>query len=97
MDQIYEYRGSTFVWEVEKATQNERKHGINFEEASTVFYDPLFVVTDASRNEEERFAVTGFSAAGRLLIVAHLEVDGEFVRIISARCASTVEEAAYAQ
>src|SRR5436305_1572800 len=63
-----------------------------FEEAVTVFDDPLFVLQDASRNEEHRDAAIGFSSTGRLLTVVHIEFDGKSIRIISAWRASPVEE-----
>ena len=63
----------------------------------TVFDDPLFVLQDASRNQEQRDAVIGFSSAGRLLTVGHIEFEGEFIRIVSARRASGAEEALYDQ
>jgi uncharacterized protein len=72
-----------------------RKHGVVFEEAATVFDDPLLVLQDASRNDEVRDEVIGFSSTGRLLTVVHIEVDGDHIRIISARRASTTEEALY--
>ena len=65
--------------------------------AATVFDDPLFVLRDTSRNEERRDAVIGFSSAGRLLTVVHIEVEDEFIRIISAWRASPAEEAFYEQ
>ena len=77
--------------------ENQRKHGVSFEEAATVFDYPLFVLQDASRNEERRDAVIGFSAAGRLLTVVHVEFEGEFIRIVSAWRASAAEEAFYDQ
>jgi uncharacterized protein len=73
MDRIVEHAGTTFCWDELKATENQRKHGISFEEAVTVFDDPLFVLQDASRNEEQRDA--GFSSVGRLLTVVHIEFD----------------------
>jgi len=97
MDRVFAHAGSTFCWDEVKATENELKHGISFKEAVTVFDDPLFVLQDASRNEEQRDAAIGFSDAGRLLIVVHIEVDAEFIRIISARRTSSAEEALYAQ
>jgi uncharacterized DUF497 family protein len=97
MDRFYEHQGTTFVWNEQKAADNESKHGVRFEEAVTVFDDPLFIVQDASRNDEERNAVIGFGSAGRLLTVVHLEVEGEFIRIISARRATAAEEALYDQ
>ena len=69
MDRIYEHQGTSFVWNTEKAAENERKHEVKFEEATTAFDDPLFMVLDASRNNEERAAIVGFSSAGRLLTV----------------------------
>jgi ribonuclease toxin BrnT of type II toxin-antitoxin system len=60
MDCNFEHHGTTFVWDRRKAAENERRHGVKFEEAATVFDDPLFVVKDASRNDEQRDAVIGF-------------------------------------
>jgi len=96
-DRIFEHHGTMFVWHEAKARENVRKHAVKFEEAATVCDDPLFVMCDASRNEEERYAVIGLSSAGRLLTVAHLESNGEYIRIISARPASAVEETLYDQ
>ncbi len=97
MDRVSEHRGTTFVWDDSKASENQRKHGIAFEEAVTVFDDPFIVLRDASRNEEPRDAAIGFSSAGRLLTVVHIECDGEFIRIISAWRASAAEEDFYDQ
>src|SRR5260370_39749487 len=97
MDRHYEHRGTQFVWHDEKAELNVQKHGVSLEEAVTVFDDPLFVLQDASRNEEHRDAAIGFSATGRLLTVVHIEFDGESIRIISAWRASPVEEEFYDQ
>ena len=52
---------------------------VSFEEAATVFDDPLLVLQDASRNEEPRDAVIGFSSTGRLLTVVHIEFDGQSI------------------
>jgi uncharacterized DUF497 family protein len=65
-----------------------RKHGITFEEAATVFADPLAVVrTDRSAaHDERRMQIMGYSLLGRLLLVVHVEVHDETtIRIISAR------------
>lgn len=85
------------MWDEEKAAVNLADHGVAFEEAATVFDDPLFVLKDATRSEEAREAAIGFSLTARLLTVVHLEVNGEFVRIISAWRATAEEEAIYAQ
>jgi uncharacterized protein len=97
MDRVFEHGGTSFRWDESKAAENQRRHGVSFEEAATIFDDPLFVLQDASRNEERRDAVIGFSSAGRLLTVVHIEVEGEFIRIISAWRASAAEEAFYDQ
>jgi uncharacterized protein len=89
--------GDLFVWNAGKAGINWRKHGIRFEEAATVFNDPMFVLTDASRNDEARDAVIGFDAQGRLLFVVHIEIEATCIRIISARRAEPFEEVIYAQ
>jgi uncharacterized DUF497 family protein len=97
MDRVFEHGGTSFRWDESKAAENQRKHGVYFEEAVTVFDDPLFVLQDASRNQERRDAVIGFSSTGRLLTVVHVEFEGEFIRIISAWRASRAEEAFYDQ
>src|SRR3546814_1570964 len=60
MDVHFEYHGNTFVWDKGKARSNLHKHGVAFEEAAAAFFDPLFVLVDASRNEESRDALIGF-------------------------------------
>ena len=76
MDVEFECNGDSFVWNVDKAQKNWRKHGVRFEEAATVFADPLFVLVEASRDGEARDAVIGFDAIGRLLYVVHIEIEG---------------------
>jgi uncharacterized DUF497 family protein len=96
MEVHYELNGDLFVWNRDKAELNWRKHGVRFEEAASVFGDPLFVLTDASRNDEARDAAIGFDANARLLFVVHIEIEGACIRIISARRADSREEAIYA-
>ncbi len=81
-----------FEWDPEKAELNRRKHGVSFEEALTVFYDPLSATfEDADHSIGERRLITvGFSARGHLLFVAHTE-RGKALRIISARRATAHE------
>src|SRR5215475_11352377 len=59
MDRAFEHGGTSFRWDESKAAKNQRRHGVSFEEAATVFDDPLFVLQDASRNEERRDTVIG--------------------------------------
>lgn len=76
----------TFEWDIRKASQNQRKHGVSFHEAATVFGDPFAVTFQDPDHSvtEQRFISVGISRAGRLLIVAHAD-RGEKIRIISAR------------
>lgn len=98
MDQYHRIGGNDFIWNAEKAAANLRKHGIRFEDAATVFMDPFFVLTDASRNDEARDAVIGFDQSGRLLFVVHIALeDDDCIRIVSARAAEPGEETLYAQ
>ena len=96
MEVQFECNGDSFVWNADKAQQNWRKHGVRFEEAATVFADPLFVLVDATRNDEARDAAIGFGSSGRLLYVVHIEIEGTCIRIISARRADPHEESEYA-
>ena len=87
-----------FEWDPAKAKMNLRKHGVAFREAATVLRDPLGItIFDPDHSDEEdRFITFGFSAAGRLLMVAHTE-RGERIRIISARRLTRAEREAYEQ
>ena len=84
----------TFEWDDAKARSNRRKHGVSFEEAATVFADPLARVSDDPdhSDDEPRFLLVGVSYARRELIVVHLE-RGKRLRIISARRATGSERA----
>ena len=75
---------------------NEQKHGITFDEASTVFEDPLsLTIHDPLHSEnEERFTLIGVSHKNRILIVVHTE-RGDNIRIISARKATKNERSYY--
>ena len=97
VDVQYENDGTHFIWARSKAQSNLRKHGISFVQAASVFSDPYFVLTDASRNIESREAVIGFDSGGQLLFVVHVETDSQCIRIISARKAELNEEKMYAQ
>lgn len=85
-----------FEWDDAKAELNERKHGVSFAEAMTVFGDPLSLTGyDPDHSEDEdRYLTMGSSAEGRLLLVSHTD-RGAKVRIISARPASRRERKDY--
>jgi len=81
-----------FEWDQRKAELNLRKHGISFEEASSVFADPLsLTITDPDHSEEEdRFITEGVSKFGRMLVVVRTEGD-DTIRIVSAHCSEKRE------
>ena len=81
-----------FEWNPKKAKRNLKKHGVSFEEAVTVFYDPLSATFDDPDHSvgEYRYITIGLSSRDRLLVVAHAE-RGEILRIISARLATAHE------
>ncbi len=81
-----------FEWDATKASANLAKHGVSFEDAVTVFYDPLtatFGDPDHSL-DEQRFITIGYSLGGRLLVVSHLDLRDR-TRVISAREATSRE------
>jgi uncharacterized DUF497 family protein len=81
-----------FECDPKKAKSNFKKHGVSFEEAVTVFYDPLaatFEDPDHS-GDEWRFVTIGYSSRNRLLVVSHSDRE-EVLRIISARIATAPE------
>ncbi len=88
--------GLTFEWDNNKARSNLTKHGVSFEEASTVFADPYsLTISDPQHSQiEHRFIILGHSYRGKLLVVVHTE-RGDNIRIISARSANQREKFAY--
>lgn len=88
--------GLLFEWDEEKAKKNRSKHGVSFEEASTVFADALAVtIADPLHSEEEdRFISIGESERMRLLVVSFTDREDR-IRIISARFASRRERKRY--
>jgi uncharacterized DUF497 family protein len=87
-----------FEWDPNKAAKNVKRHRISFEEAATVFDDPMFItfVDEEHSGDEERYITIGLSKRGRLLLVAHTDHEGR-IRIISARKATKKEELFYAE
>ncbi|TAG97968.1 MAG: BrnT family toxin [Oscillatoriales cyanobacterium] len=85
-----------FEWDENKAAVNLSKHKISFEEAKTVFDDPLYVdLYDPDHSDEEdRYIIVGESLQGNLLIVSYTE-RGDFMRLISARKVTRVEREVY--
>lgn len=85
-----------FEWDGGKAERNLRVHGVSFEEAGTVFDDPLFLTfADSDHSQEEqRYIIMGESNRGRLLVVAYT-TRGQLTRLISAREATRGERRSY--
>lgn len=85
-----------FEWNEKKAASNLSKHRVSFEEAKTIFDDPLYVdFYDPDHSEdEERYIIVGESNRGRLLIVSYTE-RGDSIRLISAREVTITEREAY--
>jgi len=81
-----------YEWDPEKAKANFRKHAVSFEEAATIFLDPLAVTyPDPDHSEEERREITiGQSGRQRVVFVSHIQ-RGDRLRIISARKATRRE------
>jgi uncharacterized DUF497 family protein len=87
--------GIDFEWDPIKDSANQRKHGVAFLEAVTVFGDPLSItIPELSLVDEERFVIIGTSDGQRLLVVVHT-VRGERIRLISARLATKHERRTY--
>ena len=87
-----------FEWDDNKAEENLKKHYVSFDEAKTVFNDPLARISDDSEHSylEERFHIIGQSINNRIIIVAFTERNDK-IRIISARKAESWEKRKYEQ
>ena len=87
-----------FEWTPRKSAANRRKHGVSFEEASSVFTDEYALLIDDPEHseEEDRFILLGLSSSLRMLIVCHCYRESdELIRIISARKATQKERESY--
>ena len=87
-----------FEWDENKDQANQRKHGISFEEAKTIFQDPFSItINDPIHSiDEERFIDIGLSNKLRLLVVVYTETDS-VIRLISSRKATSNEQKTYEQ
>lgn len=87
-----------FEWDPDKDLQNQTKHGVSFDEASTVFGDSFALTIDNPDHslDESRYLTTGYSSRQRLIIVAHTDRE-ERVRIFSAREVTAAERRVYEQ
>ena len=85
------------TWDEAKNLSNQKKHGVSFEEAETVFYDDDSVLFDDPDHSvgEERFLIIGVTDTEKLCIVSHCYHDEDVIRIISARKATKHEKQIY--
>lgn len=85
-----------FEWDEKKTVANEKKHGVSFHEASTVFGDPLAITFNDPdhSSQEERYLTFGLSQSNKLLVVSHTQ-RSDRTRIISARPATRQERKIY--
>ncbi len=95
MDVFVTREGDRFTWDSEKAAANLAKHGVSFDRALDVFFDPLHEVKDASVPAENRLAVVGRDRRFRVLYVVHIEIEHETTRVISARVTTPSERRDY--
>jgi len=93
---VYRLQGVEFEWDDQKAQLNITNHGITFEEAAEVFFDPFYQYGDATPADvnEQRDFILGYSVAQRLLLVVYTE-RRERTRIMSARLATRAERKHY--
>jgi hypothetical protein len=87
-----------FEWDETKATVNLKKHGVSFEEAKTVFDNPLALIFEDEAHSigEQREIIIGHSRPNRLILVCFTERSNA-IRIISARLATPIEREDYEQ
>lgn len=95
MDIEFELRGIRFRWNTDKSRRNIEKHGVSFEQAAQVFFDPFIRCVDASASQEQRDGAVGSDFDFRVLFVVHVIVEDDHIRLISARKAEPKERAYY--
>jgi len=86
------------IWDEAKNQENIKKHNVSFEEAQTVFYDPMgkLIIDPDHSIDEDRFIILGLSRKLQLLVVCHCyRENNEIIRIISARKATKTESKYY--
>lgn len=96
MEIIYQLEGREFEWDSEKANANIVKHGVTFQEAAEVFFDPFYQTGDASLDDDDevRDFIIGYSFSHRLLLAVYVERI-QRTRIISARPVTRTERKKY--
>lgn len=88
-------QGIDFEWDMGKALNNQAKHGISFESACDVFFDPFLIsLDDEIKNGEVRYTAVGMTTAWQLLYIIYVW-RGDSIRLISARGATAYERKNY--
>ncbi len=95
MDDRFELKGISFVWDSNKAQLNLAKHRIAFTEAAHAFFNPFLRVADAGTDEQARDAIVAMDEQWNLLYVVHILLEEDGIRIISARKATPVKRHYY--
>ena len=95
MDVHFVYRGQRFCWNSDKAAANFKKHGIHFEQACEIFFDPFVNLVDATPEDEAREAALGLTEDWTLLFAVHVVRERRVIRIISARRATPAQRRLY--
>jgi uncharacterized DUF497 family protein len=96
MDSVYRLQGVEFEWDTNKFQIYLKKHGVSFEEAAEVFFDPFYQEGDATANDEQHNFILGYSRTQRVLLVVYVERSLR-IRIISSRPATRTERKLYEQ
>jgi len=92
----YQLHGIRFEWESEKAATNLRKHGISFETACEVFFDPFLRMLDPENLDGQiREEIIGLTMTWKLIYVVYTMRKGDIFRIISARSVTKYERRLY--
>ena len=86
-----------FEWGESKNASNQKKHGVSFDEAKTIFTDPIarLIADPDNSDDEDRFVLLGTSISSKLLVVCHCIRSNDSIRIISARKAERHERFIY--
>ncbi len=95
MESEFPLRGVLFRWNTDKAARNIREHGVTFEQAAQIFFDPFVRYVDASRRGEQRDGAIGADFEYRILFVVNVQIEDDALRIISARPATQSEREVY--
>jgi uncharacterized DUF497 family protein len=91
-----EHHGIQFEWDDDKASSNLEKHGVSFETACEVFFDPFVVTLERQDTEGEvRSVIVGMTTYWQILYVVHTVRHGDVFRLISARPATRSERRRY--